>query len=95
MKKTKPEHLREFFCETCKQEIGTPYQSMKDHLSIVHGITKMEGSRQMNMHIDGIKFYESTFTWTLGEVEVGKPVTVIEHTRDSRTGQNAALWGSE
>ena len=87
----KPVHLREFSCVTCKQEVGVPLDTMKHHMANIHkiDIAKEKGSRQMNIHLDGTDFYESTFTWTFGEV------SFTEHTRDSRTGENAALWGAE
>jgi hypothetical protein len=52
-------------------------------------ISKTKGSRLMVLHLDGTDFFESTYEWTFGKV------SFTEHTRDSRTKEDAMLWGAE
>jgi hypothetical protein len=58
-------HAFKCSCEGSKE---LPFDDFKKHLSAVHGLSSAEelkGNRQMMMHMDGAKFYSSSYKWTL------------------------------
>jgi hypothetical protein len=87
-KRKRGEPVREFYCETCKQEKCMNLEELKEHLVNLHGIDigKVKGTREMTMHMDGSKFYQSNYLWTFGEVKVTEVVSA------TRVGEDRKMW---
>lgn len=60
-----------------------------EHMKTVHGLEKekLQGQKQMVMHLDGKDWYASTYQWTFGDV------SVIENSRYERDEESRMYWG--
>ena len=76
-----------FYCETCAEHPEMSMDEMKAHLETVHGITKLEGTRSMILHVDGPDFYCSKFAWEIGGVKL------TQECQNKRSGEDAMYWG--
>jgi hypothetical protein len=58
-----------FKCVTCDLDL-TDRKAAVEHLKVVHQIENPHGNRQMVMHLDGEKFFQTNYEWTFGEVKL-------------------------
>lgn len=69
----KTKNINEFTCLTCKDSKPMEHKKFMEHLKEVHSITDkegMKGKREMKMHMDGDKFFSSTYEWTLEKSQI-------------------------
>jgi len=83
---------RSFTCQTCADdnkflELST-VDKFKEHMTTVHGITKLCGKKEMISYLDGRDWYGITNRWTFGDV------VVIESYRCARD-KNDPMRGDE
>jgi hypothetical protein len=94
-KKVKEEQAQEeqaFFCVTCQKELGVHAEAIK-HIQEVHALPPhSKFNKQMTMHMDGAKWYSSTYLLTSAD----KPEVVLQLcVRNQRTGADAAFWDAD
>lgn len=60
-----PIHL--FSCDACKDKDAMGFKEFKEHLLQVHAIDseRLQGKKQMVMHMDFDDSFSSTYNWTL------------------------------
>ena len=60
-------------CLTCPDQPVFDWPEMVKHVHEVHQIPKgSKGTRRMGMHLDGTDWFESHFTWTIGDIRVAQ-----------------------
>lgn len=59
-----------FYCESCGESEPRPRAAMIAHLTGVHGVAVLKGTRTLRVHLDLARAYQSTYGWTLGDVTV-------------------------
>lgn len=88
MRRKKGEPVDIFWCETCRQTDaqGMTKKEAIAHLLAIHKLKTPTGKKQMVMHLDGEKFYESQYKWIFGKVEMSE----LYH--GTRVGEDRAIW---
>lgn len=59
--------INDFCCSVCKGSEPMPFEEFKKHIIRVHGLNdgQLKGTKSMMMHMDGTKWFSSTYLWTL------------------------------
>lgn len=59
-----------FYCESCGESEPRTRADMIAHLTGVHAVSVLRGTRTLRVHLDLARAYQSTYGWTLGDVTV-------------------------